>query len=299
VTAVGLKFLLDDVLGMRSQTVDPVALLLGLFAFAGVVLLARARRGEIARGRVSSAGWINWAAPAAAVVVLLGLLTLGTRRYETSYAPSPTSVAPGYMAEKSEEGRMGGGDRGRFDNIAAATPAAPASEPMAPPAAEENRRFSTKKRAGGGFSESSADGLFGEAETGIAPAGLRNRRAESSPKDAAPAEPLVSLRQEFPETLYFNPAVVVGEDGAGEVRFRAADSITTWEAYALASDAAGLLGAGSGRLVVHKPFHVDLDVPADLTVGDDVTLQISVANDRDAPPRPASRPSPIAASRWT
>ncbi|MCK6574995.1 MG2 domain-containing protein [Myxococcota bacterium] len=293
VTAVGLKFLLDDVLGMRSQTVDPVALLLGLFSFAGVVLLARARRGEIARGRVSSAGWINWAAPAAAVLVLLGLLTLSTRRYETSYAPSPTSVAPGYMAEKSEEGRMGGGDRGRFDNIAAATPAAPASEPMAPPAAEENRRFSIKgpaaggalpKRTGGGFSESSADGLFGEAETGIAPAGLpRSRRAESSPKDAAPAEPLVSLRQEFPETLYFNPAVVVGEDGAGEVRFRAADSITTWEAYALASDAAGLLGAGSGRLVVHKPFHVDLDVPTDLTVGDDVTLQISVANDRDAP----------------
>jgi hypothetical protein len=285
-TAVGLKFLLGEVLDVRAQTVDPVALLLGLFAFAGVIFLARGRRGEIARGVVRGGGWLNWAAPVGALVVLLGLMTLGTRRYEKAYAPSATSASdgPGYFAEKAEEGRMG--DASPKSVAAAPVPAPPAPASEAPTGGfSENQRFSAKGVAGGGrrtgmgFSLSARD----EAESALQGRSGERVAAEAAPKDAAAAEPLVALRQEFPETLYFNPAVVVGEDGRGEVRFRAADSITTWEAYALASDAGGLLGAGSGRLVVHKPFHVDLDVPMDLTVGDDVTLQIAVSNDRDVP----------------
>ncbi len=33
--------------------------------------------------------------------------------------------------------------------------------------------------------------------------------------------------------------------------------------------------------MVNKPFHVDVDVPMDLTTGDDVTLQVAVQNERD------------------
>lgn len=259
-TALLLKLALGEWLGMRDQTVDPVALLLGLFALGGVFWSAKSRRKAMLRGAKAGGGWVNWAAPVA-VLLLVGFVTmLGTRRYE-SRAPMATAVDAG-----ESSGYGGGRDEGvqRKEEERAAAPTM-ATPPMAAPAsvAQSERE------------EAKADKP--KASSRLA---AESKPAEPAAGAAAPAEPAVATRMDFPETLYWNPAAVVGDDGTGQVTFRVADSITTWEAYALASDADGLLGAGQDTLVVNKDFHVDLDVPTDLTVGDDVTLQIAAQNER-------------------
>ncbi|MCB9740576.1 MAG: hypothetical protein H6747_15035 [Deltaproteobacteria bacterium] len=123
----------------------------------------------------------------------------------------------------------------------------------------------------------SASKLFGDAgddATGLRLAGAGGGGGEE--------EATTALRQDFPETLYHNPAIVTDAEGRAEVAFRVADSITTWRALALASDAAGALGAGDASLVVDKDFTVDLDVPRNLTVGDDVNIQVAAHNQTDA-----------------
>lgn len=279
-----LELLLTRGLDMRSQTVDPVALLVALGVFASLMFSAARRRTAEAAGVAVAARAEGRAlrivlvgAPVALVAVALLFATTSLRRGGMHYDSAPASPTGGYFAR--EEAAMA-------KNVAPAPmpQAAPASGAFgladAPAAMEAEKStgglgMDGAGPGGGGFSE--------EGRMGRAPARSSSQRfaISGSPKSAADAAPEVATRQDFPETLYFNPAAVVGEDGAGEVSFRVADSITTWEAHALASDTRGVLGAGTGKLVVNKPFHVDVDVPMDLTTGDDVTLQVAVQNERD------------------
>ena len=290
---VGLKLLLGVFGGMRDSTVDPVALTMGLLAFAAVVMLARAQRAEIARGTTVSMRWLNYAAPVALLVLVGGAAMLSGRRYEMA---SPTSGGMRYdaMPQRNEAPAAPGGGQGYFKGDAdeaeekarpmAAAPAAASAAPMA-----EKEDFANKLNAA--MAGEGSNFVMGAGKGGMGMRGLgaadkpRSSRTESHAGGARPAdhEAAISTRDDFPETLYFNPSAVTGEDGNAEVKFRVADSITTWEAHALASDARGALGAGAAQIVVNKDFHVDLDVPTDLTVGDDVTLQIAAQNERATP----------------
>jgi hypothetical protein len=91
------------------------------------------------------------------------------------------------------------------------------------------------------------------------------------------------VREEFPETLFYDPAVITGDDGRAEVRFQMADSITTWTLFALASDANGALGALEGGIEVFQELFVELEVPRDLTVGDSLSVQAAVHNYQKTP----------------
>ncbi|GMV39702.1 MAG: hypothetical protein AMXMBFR64_14180 [Myxococcales bacterium] len=90
-------------------------------------------------------------------------------------------------------------------------------------------------------------------------------------------EPL-KVRDDFPETLYVNPALITGPDGTATVDLEMADSITEWRVSTMAHSADGRLGAGVFGVTVFQDFFVDINFPAQLTRGDEVTFPIAVYN---------------------
>ncbi|MBV9849369.1 MAG: hypothetical protein JO250_06755 [Armatimonadetes bacterium] len=131
---------------------------------------------------------------------------------------------------------------------------------------------------GGGFPGGAADEVHGRAANsmgvvlaGAVDAGLFSKTA------AIGGEP-PRVRQFFPETLYWNPALITDANGQAEARVPLADSITTWRVSTLGSSAAGQLGSGDAPIKVFQDFFVDLDLPVALTQGDSVQIPVSVYN---------------------
>lgn len=88
----------------------------------------------------------------------------------------------------------------------------------------------------------------------------------------------VKVRQEFPETLYVNPAVITDGSGKASIEVPLADSITTWRMSGLASSQDGLLGSGTGGIVVFQDFFVDVDFPVAVTQHDVLQVPVAVYN---------------------
>ncbi len=93
----------------------------------------------------------------------------------------------------------------------------------------------------------------------------------------AAAEP-VRIRRYFPETLYFNPAVITDGRGRATLNVRLADSITTWRLTCMASSAVGQLGSTTAGLRVFQDFFVDIDFPVSLTQNDEVHVPVAIYN---------------------
>jgi 5-hydroxyisourate hydrolase-like protein (transthyretin family) len=108
-----------------------------------------------------------------------------------------------------------------------------------------------------------------EAKAVGAPAG-----AKADGGGAAPPR----LREFFPETLFWQPALITDERGEATLPLTFADSITTWRLTASASSRAGLLGGVSAPLRVFQDFFVDLDLPVALTQNDEVAFPVAVYN---------------------
>jgi uncharacterized protein YfaS (alpha-2-macroglobulin family) len=86
------------------------------------------------------------------------------------------------------------------------------------------------------------------------------------------------VRSYFPETLYWNPAVITDDSGLAQIGLPLADSITTWRVSAMASSAGGLLGSATAGIKVFQDFFADLDLPVALTQGDRVDVPVSLYN---------------------
>jgi hypothetical protein len=86
------------------------------------------------------------------------------------------------------------------------------------------------------------------------------------------------LREFFPETLLWQPALITDEKGRAELPLNFADSITTWRLSASASSRGGLLGGMTTPLRVFQDFFVDLDLPVALTQNDEVAFPVAVYN---------------------
>jgi hypothetical protein len=117
--------------------------------------------------------------------------------------------------------------------------------------------------SGGGWD----NGGGGEAGGGSVPEG------EAGPR----------VRKDFPETLYVNPALITGPDGKATVSIPMADSITSWRVSSLANSPSGLLGGGLSSVTVFQDFFADINFPATLTRGDEVTFPVAVYNYLEAP----------------
>ncbi len=291
------SILLQDFLKMRETTSGPVVLLLAIGIFAGLLFwVHRQRQAEQTGEATSHPGQRR----ALRVVLVAGPLMLAGAAYLSSHVFRPSSgrfldrdvstdESHAMFEVQLEEKDAPSARRENAEKAASARPSVDAEE------ANRNARDSVVKNtvAGslvgangaatklfandGGDGEGTVTAKFGGLQLDDSKGGGTMEKVKGG---GGQAEAPVAVRKDFPETLYFNPAAVAGEDGIAQVQFRIADSITTWQAQALASDAGGLLGAGSGDLVVSKDFHVDLDVPHDLTTGDQVSVQIAAQNER-------------------
>jgi hypothetical protein len=94
---------------------------------------------------------------------------------------------------------------------------------------------------------------------------------------AAAAEP-PRIRQYFPETLYFNPALITDGGGRATLTLPLADSITTWRLTCMASSAKGELGSTTSGIRVFQDFFVDVDFPVALTQNDQISVPVAVYN---------------------
>ena len=154
-------------------------------------------------------------------------------------------------------GGGGGGGPGPMMRLAqkmGAFPAMPAGVPMV-----------ARQMAQGGFlGVGGGDGRPGMAGKGGGHGG-------------AGAEP-PRIRRYFPETLYFNPAVITDSRGLADLNIPMADSITTWRLTCMGSSAAGELGSTTAPIRVFQEFFVDIDFPVALTQNDEVHVPVVVYN---------------------
>ncbi len=100
-------------------------------------------------------------------------------------------------------------------------------------------------------------------------------KSESSSEVGGGAEP-IRIREYFPETLYFNPAVITDGRGRAVLNIPMADSITTWRLTCMASSATGQLGSTTAGIQVFQDFFVDIDFPVSLTQNDQIHVPIAI-----------------------
>jgi protocatechuate 3,4-dioxygenase beta subunit len=87
-----------------------------------------------------------------------------------------------------------------------------------------------------------------------------------------------TVRQYFPETLYWEPSLITSRGGVAKLRVKLADTVTTWKLSAFASTLDGHVGVAEKDIRAFQPFFVDHDPPRVLTVGDEITLPVIVRN---------------------
>ena len=98
--------------------------------------------------------------------------------------------------------------------------------------------------------------------------GSRNVQKVSTPR----------LRQYFPETLVWQPALETDKQGRAQLDFKLADSITTWKMAVIGSTEDGQIGVAEKEIKAFQPFFVEHDPPRVLTAGDEISLPVVVRN---------------------
>ncbi len=88
----------------------------------------------------------------------------------------------------------------------------------------------------------------------------------------------VRIREYFPETLFFNPAIITDAYGNASIALKMADSITTWRMASMASSLGGALGSASTPIRVFQDFFIDIDLPVALTQNDRISIPVAVYN---------------------
>jgi hypothetical protein len=142
-------------------------------------------------------------------------------------------------------------------------------------------------QGGGGFG-GFAPGMPGGAGMGAGPRGVARPDelgivviTGNNPSDsAAPSSSAAPtrIREYFPETLLWQPALITDDRGRADLPLTFADSITTWRLTASASSRGGALGGTTAALRVFQDFFVDLDLPVSLTQNDEVAFPVGVYN---------------------
>lgn len=86
------------------------------------------------------------------------------------------------------------------------------------------------------------------------------------------------LREYFPETLVWQPALETDANGHAQLRFKVADSITTWKMAVVGSTEEGELAYAEKEFRAFQPFFVEHDPPRFLTEGDEIQLPVVLRN---------------------
>ncbi|MEE9151197.1 MAG: alpha-2-macroglobulin family protein, partial [Thermoplasmata archaeon] len=86
------------------------------------------------------------------------------------------------------------------------------------------------------------------------------------------------VRTYFPETWYWNPALITDQDGYAFVTLTTPDSITSWGIDAIASTKDAQIGTGNTEVTVFQEFFVEPDIPVSVIRGDEFPLRVLVYN---------------------
>lgn len=86
------------------------------------------------------------------------------------------------------------------------------------------------------------------------------------------------LREYFPETLLWQPNLETDAQGRAQLKFKLADSITTWKLSLIGSTADGQIGTVEKDIRAFQPFFAELDPPKVLTEGDEIALPVVLRN---------------------
>ncbi|HWY87856.1 MAG TPA: alpha-2-macroglobulin family protein, partial [Gemmataceae bacterium] len=144
-----------------------------------------------------------------------------------------------------------------------------------------------RRGAGGGFGGGPVR-MFGLARDGaMAPmaAAARELKSEAAQQGLPTSStgtgsqaPGVKVREFFPETMLWQPALITDDRGVADLAVNFADSITTWRLSASANSLGGALGGVNVPLKVFQDFFVDIDLPVNLTQTDEVAFPVAVYN---------------------
>jgi 5-hydroxyisourate hydrolase-like protein (transthyretin family) len=86
------------------------------------------------------------------------------------------------------------------------------------------------------------------------------------------------VREFFPETFIFEPALITDYEGMARLSVTVPDAITTWRITTFASSQHGELGSVLAQLRVFQDFFVDVDLPVVLTEGDEISIPVALYN---------------------
>ena len=86
------------------------------------------------------------------------------------------------------------------------------------------------------------------------------------------------LREDFTETLFWQPLLITDANGEATIRFDLSDSVTTFRVLADAHTGDGRIGSGGGEVVSRLPFQIEPKLPLEVTTGDRIDLPVAVIN---------------------
>ena len=91
-----------------------------------------------------------------------------------------------------------------------------------------------------------------------------------------------NVREDFSETLSWQPLLITDSQGKASIRFDLSDSVTTFKVMADVHSSDGRIGTGGGDLVSRIPFQIEPKMPLAVTKGDRIDLPIALINATDS-----------------
>jgi hypothetical protein len=86
------------------------------------------------------------------------------------------------------------------------------------------------------------------------------------------------IREYFPETFIFEPALITDKKGVALLPLKWPDSITEWRITTIASSILGQLGSATKGIKVFQDFFIDIDLPVSLTQNDIISVPVALYN---------------------
>jgi alpha-2-macroglobulin len=88
----------------------------------------------------------------------------------------------------------------------------------------------------------------------------------------------MTLRNNFPDTAFWQANLVTDENGVGTVSFKLPDNITSWRATTRGITADTMLGSETSEVISTKPMFIRLLPPRFLTQGDTISIPTIIHN---------------------
>lgn len=92
---------------------------------------------------------------------------------------------------------------------------------------------------------------------------------------------IISLREDFRDTAYFEAQILTDESGVARVTVKLPENLTTWRMDVRAASADSLVGQATHELVSSMPLFVQLQTPRFFTAGDTARIGATVFNNLD------------------